>query len=139
MVDSHSLRILMEILQWPCALFNIQYFDIFSTSLVKISRVSFGVSSNGKLAFSLKSVAKVLLTNDSGIRGIFLLLQKVFKQSSEILHLCWNHLIVCPSSNSTHPYSFQLIKRPQLQPLSITQSLHFFAISHNFCTYYFSL
>ena len=95
MADSSSLSILMEISSWPCALFIFSALIIFPISLAIISgeeRVSFGVSSNfsnvlslatgvhclqinslSKLAFSLKSVIKLLLTSNGGIRGIFLL------------------------------------------------------------------
>ena len=95
MADSHSLSILLEISSWPCALFTFSALIIFPVSPAIISseeRVSFGVSSNvgnvlslaagvhclqknslNKLAFSLKSVIKLLLTSNGGIRGIFLL------------------------------------------------------------------
>ena len=77
-------------------MFTLSALIIFLISLAIISReerVSFGVSSNvgnalslatgrhclqknslNKLAFSLKSVTKLLLTSNGGIRGIFLLL-----------------------------------------------------------------
>ena len=82
-------------------MFTFSALIIFPVSLAIISRkerVSFGVSSNGdnvlslatgvhclqknslnKLAFSLKSVTKLLLKSNGGIREIFLLLLKVFK------------------------------------------------------------
>ena len=90
------LSILIKISSWPCALFTFSAMIIFTISLAIISReerVSFGVTSNvgnvlslgtsvhclqkdslNKLAFSLKSVTKLLLTSNGGIRGIFLLL-----------------------------------------------------------------
>ena len=96
MSDSHILSILMAILPWLCALFTFNVWIIFSISLAIISReerVSFGVASDGgndqplatrvhclqkkisnKLAFSLKSVSKLLLTSNGGIRRIFILL-----------------------------------------------------------------
>ena len=96
MADSHSLSILIEILSRPCALFTFSALIIFPISLAIISseeRVSFGVSSNvgnvlslatgvhclqknslNKLAFSLKSVTKLLLIINGVIRGIFPLL-----------------------------------------------------------------
>ena len=96
MADSHSLRILIEISSWPCALLAFSALIISSISLAITSReerVSFGVSSNGgnvlslatgvhylqksslnKLTFSLKPLTKLLLTISSRIREIFLLL-----------------------------------------------------------------
>ena len=77
-------------------MFTFSALIIFPVSLAIISRedrVSFGVSSNvgnvlslatgvhclqknslNKLAFSLRSVTKLLLTSNGGIRGIFILL-----------------------------------------------------------------
>ena len=77
-------------------MFTFNVWIIFSISLAIISReerVSFGVASDGgndqplatrvhclqkkisnKLAFSLKSVSKLLLTSNGGIRRIFILL-----------------------------------------------------------------
>ena len=86
----------MEISLWLCALFTFSALIIFPISLAIISRVervSFGFSSNvvnvlslatgvhclqknslNKLAFSLKSVTKLLLIINGVIRGIFPLL-----------------------------------------------------------------
>ena len=45
-----------------------------------------------------------------------------------ILYLCLNNLIVYPIGNSTHPYSFQLIQKLQIQPWLIARSPKVFAI-----------
>ena len=97
MADSHSLSILMEISSWPCALFTFSALIIFPISLAIISReerVSFGVSSNAGNVLSLAT-------------GVHCLQKNSLNKSSKILHLHWDHLIVCQIGNSTHA-SFHL-------------------------------